>query len=172
MKRIRLALHTAVAKVTVIIGRTVLLALAVLAGLILMGLLVDGGADTTSTAPVQSAPVSTPRADDGFSDHHLFSSTATLDTSNIDDLREDPYGKCVAEDGVLTPTGACVDAARIWRDEVSSGTWETLRGLGYAYEADDPSAMWVPAEYVILGGPDGNEVLAVDIFRPVTPRAL
>jgi hypothetical protein len=173
MRSLTSTIRTATSKVAVIIGRTILLALAVLVALVVWGLVVGGSTDTHDTEPVQVAPAATPTtAGDGTADHGLFSDTATLDMSHIDDLREDPYGKCVSLDGVLTPTGVCVDAARIWRDEVDSGTWETLRELGYAPEAFDPTEMWVPAEYVILGGADGNEVLAVDIFRPVTPRAL
>lgn len=190
MRSFTSTVRTMTSKVTVIIGRTVLLALAVMAGLVFLGLVSGGLVDTSSTVPVQVPAAGAPTTDpsgmapherptenppaaggDGYADGHLFNDAAALDTSRIDDLRGDPYGECVSRDGVLTPTGACVDGARIWRDEVDSGTWETLRGLGYAPEAFDRAEMWVPAEYVILGGEDGNTVLAVDVFRPVTPRA-
>lgn len=132
-----------------------------------------GTAGTAGATSVDMSTTSTPAfrpLGDGVADHGLFNENAELDTSRIDDLRTDPYGQCVASDGVLTPTGACVDGVRVWQDEMSIGTWNALRAQGYELGDKDPTSMWIPAEYVILGGPHGEDVLAVDLSRPLTPR--
>ena len=115
------------------------------------------------------------RAGDGTADHGLFHPSATLDTSHIDDLRSDPEALCLVSGGVMTPAGVCVDAIAVWESEVDPGVWAYLLRNGYTWsmnhETDDERALWVPAEMVILGGVDSDEVLAVDPARPLTPRA-
>ena|SRR5688500_10925179 len=155
--------------VLTIVVRVALALLALVAGAGLVHM--EGTHDAaTMAAPAPTAPAPTQV---GVPEHGgLFNPGATLSTAQIDDLREDPYGRCVAQDGVLTPAGTCVDAVAIYADEVSTETWEALDDEGYAVEAFSPSTRFVPAEFVILGGPDGNEVLAVDMTRSLTPRPL
>jgi len=128
-----------------------------------------------ASAPAAPSPT-TPmlRADDGFADHGLFNEAALLDTRQIDDLRADPEGQCIADQGVVTPTGACVDAIALWESEVDASAWAELEDA-YPRDIDHSdgteSVLRVPAEYVILGGAGGEDVVAVDLTRPLTPRA-
>lgn len=106
----------------------------------------------------------------------LFHPCATLDMGTIDDLRQDTESRCIAADGVLTPQRTCVDAIAVWVDEIPRSVARDLRLAGYPRDIDASSpgstALRVPAEFVILGGVDGEEVLAVDMTRPVTPRLI
>lgn len=121
----------------------------------------SGSALTDSPAPTAQAPTT-----GGYAQGHLFNPDATLDASRIDDLRDDPYGQCVADDGVLTPAGLCVAGVRVWEDEVPAGTWNALLGQGYMEEADDPDSMWIPLAMVTMDG-EGEEILAVDLGAPL-----
>lgn len=104
----------------------------------------------------------------------LFHPCATLDMGTIDDLREDREGRCIAMGGVLTPQRTCVDSVPVWQDEVPPTVWSALRDAGFPRDIDASSpgnrALRVPAEWVILGGDDGEKVLAVDMARPLTPQ--
>jgi hypothetical protein len=155
--------------VLIIVVRVALALLTLTAG---AGLVHMQGTDETvsvaAPAPAAPAPAEVQVPEHGG----LFNPGATLSTAQIDDLREDPYGACLMQEGVLTPAGICVDAVAIWRDEVSLDVWGALDDEGYAVEAFDPDTRYVPAEYVILGGPGGEDLLAVDMTRPLTPRPL
>jgi hypothetical protein len=185
MSNIISSIRATVHMIPVIIGRTIVLALAVLAGLVLLGLVVGGTAGTHSAPAVQAPPASTPTTDtsgmapherpiggatvdDGFSDHHLFNADATLDTSHIDDLRSDPEGQCLADGGVMTPERACVAGVLVWREEISPQQWHELTRQGYVCDVDDADSLWIPLGYVILGGESGEDVLDVDLSRPLT----
>lgn len=137
----------------------------------------DGAAPASTTqapsaeGPAQGAPAPT-ACEPGPED--LFNPCATLDMHTIDDLRDDVQGRCIAADGVMTPEGACVDAITVWEDEVPRSVLRELRLAGYPRDIDhsdgEVAALRVPAEFVILGGANGEKVLAVDMTRPVTPR--
>lgn len=139
------------------------------AGLGLAGLGTDVVAPTHSVASVPATPA-LEGAGDGTADHDLFMPSATLDTSQIDDLRADPEALCLRGHGVMTPAGVCVDAVLVWKDETDPGVWAYLLRTGYTWDLDE-DALRIPAEMVILGGVDGDEVLSVDPSRPLTPRA-
>lgn len=126
-------------------------------------------AGTASPAPSTSHHQAAPYGD-GYAEHHLFSETADLDTSRIDDLRDDPYGKCVSEDGVLTPAGTCVDGVMVWRDEMPPGSWNKLLAQGYLWDSDDPRAMWIPLAMVTMDG-EGGEVIAMNLDAPLVARS-
>lgn len=104
----------------------------------------------------------------------LFNPCATLDMGTIDDLRQDTESRCIAADGVMTPQRTCVDAIAVWEDEIPRSVLRELRLAGYPRDIDHSDgkvgALRVPAEFVILGGANGEKVLAVDMTRPVTPR--
>lgn len=133
-------------------------------------------APTTTAAPSAGTPVQAPAptACELPPAGGLFHPCATLDMGTIDDLREDREGHCIALGGVLTPQRTCVDSVPLWQDEVSPTMWTALRDAGFPRDIDASSpgnrALRVPAEWVILGGEDGEKVLAVDMARPLTPQ--
>lgn len=181
MTSLRVYLSVKFNVLALLVGRVVLGALALGLVLVALGLLGSAlGADTSvptwptpapAPTPAQSTPV---REGDGYEDHDLFDPAALLDTSTIDDLRTDPEAQCIAAQGVVTPAGACVDAIAVWEHEVSPAVWAELRSA-YPRDIDhsEPgsTALRVPAEFVILSGPDGEDVHSVDTSRPVTPMA-
>lgn len=133
-------------------------------------------APTSAGTPSVGGPVEAPAptACEPAPTGGLFHPCATLDMGTIDDLREDPEGRCIALGGVLTPQRTCVDSIPVWQDEVPPTVWSALRDAGFPRDIDASSpgsrAMRVPAEWVILGGEDGEKVLAVDMARPLTPQ--
>ena len=130
-------------------------------------------------APVRAVatPVPAPTVlDDGHAAHGLFHPDATLDMSQIDDLRGTDESLCIATDGVMTPAGTCVDATVVWEDEIHPRTWADLRAAGYPRDIDHSdaaaTALRVPAEMVILGGENGEDVIAIAMNRQLTPRLI
>lgn len=125
----------------------------------------------SAEGPAQGAPAPT-ACEPGPGD--LFNPCATLDMGTIDDLRQDTESRCIAADGVMTPQRTCVDAITVWEDEIPRSVLRELRLAGYPRDIDhsdgEVAALRVPAEFVILGGANGEKVLAVDMTRPVTPR--
>lgn len=163
---IRTALVVAVAMVAVALGQS-------------LGMSDYGAAPTpapTSAAPSTEGPAQAPAptACELPPAGGLFHPCATLDMGTIDDLRTDREGHCIALGGVLTPQRTCVDSVPLWQDEVSPTMWTALRDAGFPRDIDASSpgnrALRVPAEWVILGGEDGEKVLAVDMARPLTPQ--
>jgi hypothetical protein len=134
--------------------------------------------DTTSVQAATAAPVPAP-VGDGWEDHDLFNPEATLSTATIDDLRHGAAaaeGQCLADEDfrVMTPEGECVDAAALWADEVDTATWNALLDAGYTWDIDlslyeEVDVIRLPADMLILGGPDGEHVLAVHFAPAVSP---
>lgn len=146
----------------------------VIAAVLAMGsaLALDAGSATTTTAAPTTAPMG-----DGWADHDLFAEAATLDPGTVDDLRYGPAaaeGECLAADGVMTPDGECVDAGALWADEVDTATWNALLDAGYTWSIDlslyeEVDVILLPADMLILGGEDGEDLLAVHFAPPVSP---
>jgi len=135
----------------------------------------DGGSTMGSTDTPLAAPAGQGCAE---APTGLFNPCATLDTRLVDDLRADPdpESRCLAADGVMTPARQCVDATWILRSEVTPEVWAELCDAPFPRSIDhsvhgDP-ALIIPAEFVILGGPNGEDVLAVDTSRALTPRTI
>jgi hypothetical protein len=156
-------------KAAMLIGQIVLrLVLIFIAGgvLTVLGQGIGPAQDSGSTPMASPAPTAQASPAGGYVKGHLFSPDATLDASRIDDLRTDPYGQCVMQEGVLTPTGVCVDAVWVSRDEVGPEAWATLLDLGYMEDADAPDMMWIPLAMVTMDG-EGGEITAVDLDAPL-----
>lgn len=139
--------------------------------LVVLALALVAGASTLGTGQTDTVAATTSTCVDPGKG--LFNACALLDTSRVDDLRDDADSRCLAAQGLLLTTGECVDGFFLYEDETDAETWTHLvdTGFDHGLDCDDVDCLWIPAEYVVLGGESGEDVLAVDTTRPLTPRS-